>query len=508
MKSESLRISIFAACLCMAALSHIGHVAWAAHQTDTLTPVSIGGLPYNISVQKYDFGAADLPTLHSYAAAHYDDKWILFAGKTNGLHTFDTTGPNGFTPETQNREVWVIDPVAKQSWRRSLEGAGGGLTTTELNSLTPTNNQFYQRGDRLYMTGGYGVQSMQGDTPINGTFNQLSAISLPGIVNWVMTGAGVAKDHIRQITDNTLRVTGGAMYEIDGRTHLVFGQSFSGNYNPNKNGSYTNQVRSFDIVDDGTTLSIANITSTPMDDNYRRRDLNVVPVMRPGAGNQLDEGLLVLSGVFTPTFGAWTVPVEIDADGIPSMADPNLPGTFKQGYNGYHSAKLGMFSEADESMHEVLFGGISLQYMNTQTMQTETDNDLPFINDITSVVIDSAGNYSQHWLNEFPVINDTELKRLRFGANAEFFLADGVPTFANGVIKLDELTGPTVLGYIFGGLMANGPHTRSGDPPAISSASNLIFTVVYTPVPEPATSWLALIAALSLVARRRRSCRR
>ena len=48
------------------------------------------------------------------------------------------------------------------------------------------------------------------------------------------------------------------MYEMDGRTHIVFGQDFSGNYNPNKNGTYTNQVRSFDIVDDGTTLSITN----------------------------------------------------------------------------------------------------------------------------------------------------------------------------------------------------------------------------------------------------------
>jgi hypothetical protein len=495
----------FAIGLTCIALLHGAGLARAAHQTDTVTPVTIGGLPYNISLESYDFGAADLPTLHSYAAGHYDGKWVLIAGKTNGIHGFDTAGPNGFTPETQNREVWVVDPVAKQSWHRSLEDAGGGLTTTELNSLTPSNNQFYQRGDRLYMTGGYGVQLMQGDTPINGTFDQLSAIDLPGIVDWVMTGSGVAKDHIRQTSDNLVRVTGGAMYEINGRTHLVFGQSFSGNYNPGKNGSYTNQVRSFDIVDDGVSLSIANPTSTTPDDNYRRRDLNVFPVLRPGAGDQLEKGITVLSGVFTPTFGAWTVPVEIDADGNPTMADPDLPDTFKQGFNGYHSAKLGMFSEADESMHELLFGGISLQYMNTETMQTESDDNFPFINDITSVVVDSDGNYSQHWMGQFPTLLDTEQKRLRFGANAEFFLADGVPTFDNGVIKMDELTGPTMLGYIFGGLIANGPHTRSGDPPAISSASNRIFSVVYTPViPEPTTGWLALVAGLLVAGGRRR----
>ena len=361
-------------------------VAFAAHQTDTLTPIVLNGsLPYKISLQPYDFGAAELPTLHSYAAGHHDGKWVLISGKTNGLHGFETTGPNGFLPEFQNREVWVIDPVNKQSWHRSLEGAAGGLTTPELNSLTPTNNQFYQRGERLYMTGGYGVQATLGDgTPVNGTFDRLSAIDLPGIVDWVTTGSGVAKDHIRQIASPSFRVTGGAMYEMDGRTHIVFGQDFSGNYNPNKNGTYTNQVRSFDIVDDGTTLAITNATSTTPDPNYRRRDLNVFPVIRPAGGGALDEGLLVLSGVFTPSFGAWTVPVEIDAAGTPSMDDPAHPDTFKQGFNGYHSAKLGLFSEDRGEMHEVLFGGISVQYLNPQTMQVETDNDLPFINDITS----------------------------------------------------------------------------------------------------------------------------
>ena len=471
--------------------------AFAAHQTDTFTPIVLhSSLPYNISLQPYDFGTAELPTLHSYAAGHLDGKWVLIAGKTNGLHGFETTGPNGFLPESQNREVWVVDPVNRQSWHRSLEGPAGGLTTVELNSLTPTNNQFYQRGDRLYMTGGYGVQATLGDgTPVNGTFDRLSAIDLPGIVDWVMTGSGVANDHIRQIASPSFRVTGGAMYEMGGRTHIVFGQDFSGNYNPNKNGTYTNQVRSFDIVDDGTTLAIANTTYTTPDPNYRRRDLNVFPVMRPAGGGTLDEGLLVLSGVFTPTFGAWTVPVEIAQSGSPSMDDPTHPDTFKQGFNGYHSAKLGLFSDASGEMHEVLFGGISLQYLNQQTMQAETDNDLPFINDITSVVVDPVGNYSQHWIGEFPVMNDLEGNRLRFGSSAEFFLADGIETYQNGVIKLDELTQPTTLGYIFGGIMANGPHTRSGNPPATSAASNIIFAVVYSHVPEPSSLLLAAVGS-------------
>jgi hypothetical protein len=487
----------------------IGVALWvnasAANQTDTLTPIQLNGsLPYRISLEPYDFGAAELPTLHSFAAGHHDGKWVLVAGRSNGLHGFETAGANGFEPEFQNREVWIIDPVNQQSWHRSLEGAGGGLTTVELNSLTPANNQFYQRGQRLYMTGGYGVQTTVGGNPINGTFDRLSAVDLPGIINWVMTGDGVAKDHIRQISSPSFRVTGGAMCEMVGRTHLVFGQDFSGNYNPNKNGSYTNQVRSFTIVDDGTSLSISDPTSTAADPNFRRRDLNVFPVMVPGSGGTPDEGLVVLSGVFTPppSIGAWTVPVEIDSSGNPTMSDPNNPATFKQGFNNYHSAKLGLFSDSSGEMHELLFGGISLQYLNTDTMQTETDFGLPFVNDITSVVIDPAGNYTQHWLGEFPEVNDLDGKRLRFGANAEFFPADGIETYSNGVIKLDELIGPTTLGYIYGGIIANGPHTRSGDPPATTSASNIVFTVVYTPVPEPGSAVFAVVALFGLIGSR------
>jgi hypothetical protein len=480
----------------------LGGEAASANQTPTVSPVHLNSsLPYKVSLQPYDFGAASLPTLHSFAAGHYDGKWVLIAGRTNGLHGFSTTSSQNFPPQFQNRDVWVVDPVAKTSWKRSLEGASGGFTTNELNAITPANNQFYQRGNRLYMTGGYGLQTAP---DINGTFDELTAIDLPGIVDWVTGGAGTAKDHVRQISDPLFSVTGGAMYEMGGRTHLVFGQDFRGNYNPTKNGTYTNQVRSFEIVDDGVTLSIANPTSTAPDPNYRRRDLNIVPVIRPGAGGQLDEGLAVLSGVFTPTVGAWTVPVEIDSLGNPTMADPNAPGTFKQSMNGYHAAKLGLFSEASGEMHQLLFGGISLQYLNTQTGQIETDDALPFVNDVSSIVIDAAGEYSQHRIGEYPVLTDLDGLRLRFGANAEFFLAEGIETYDNGVLKLDELTEPTTLGYIFGGIVTNGPHTR-GTPPAASAGSNQIFTVVYTPAPEPTALAVSLMGILSVALAARKS---
>ncbi len=504
-RSNAFRLS--SCCVAMLAATAVR----ADNQTADITPIQLhSSLPYSISVQPYDFGAEALPTLHSYNAAQVDGKWIVFAGRTNGLHGFDQVAANNFPSQYQNQDVWVIDPVAKQSWHRSLTEASANVTASELLSLTPGNTQFYQKGDRLYVTGGYGI--VAGTT--NGTWNKLTAFDLPSMLDWVVNDTPMDDNAIRQITNTQFTVTGGAMYEINGRTQLVFGQNFPGNYTPGSNGQYTSQVRSFDILDDGVNLSVANLTADPSpkdESKYRRRDLNVVPVIKPDTGSGLGEGLVVLSGVFTTSDGVWTVPVEIDDTGTPSMADPNAPDTFKQGFNGYHSAKLGLFSEATGSMHEILFGGISYQTLDTDTQTVINDPAFPFINDITSVVIDSSGQFSQHWIGEYPTILDQNNMRLRFGANAEFFPAEGVPTYDNGVFKLDEITQPTLLGYIFGGIASNSPNTRDPNtgapiPGAISGASNRIFAVMYTPVPEPAAALLLLLGltGVATCGRRRR----
>jgi hypothetical protein len=68
------------------ALAGLTRSASAANQTPTVSPVHLNSaLPYKISLQPFDFGAASLPTLHSFAAGHYDGKWVLIAGRTNGL---------------------------------------------------------------------------------------------------------------------------------------------------------------------------------------------------------------------------------------------------------------------------------------------------------------------------------------------------------------------------------------------------------------------------------------
>ena len=469
--------------------------ALADNQTSTLSPVNVGSSqPYGISLRTYAWGSAPRPTLQSFAAGTHDGKWVMLAGRTNGLHGFGSSGSQNFPSASQNRDVWVIDPVTKQSWSRSLT-SDAGLTPLQLAALSSTNTQAAQVGQRLYVTGGYG----QGPSGFQ-TYNTLSAIDLPAISDWVINGTGSASGAIRTINDEAFRVTGGAMYPMNGRMHLVFGQNFQGGY-PGGTGIYTKQVRSFAIVDDGVNLATANFSATPQDPNFRRRDLNVVPVVHRKPGGALGVGVEALSGVFTPTDGAWTVPVYVNHAGQPSMRDPNSPDAFKQAMNNYHSAKLGLYSEQAGSMHHVLFGGITLSYYDESTQTFVQDNNLPFTSQVTQVNVDSSGAYSQDLIGEFPALLDPTGKRMRFGAGAEFFVADGIPTYANGVIKLDELTGPTVLGYIYGGIFANAPHVR-GVPGAVSGASNEIFEVLYTPVPEP-TAGALLVLVMAGLARRR-----
>ncbi|MCA9214583.1 MAG: hypothetical protein KDB27_16035 [Planctomycetales bacterium] len=455
-----------------------GATLFGQHQTDSFSPVHVGThLPYEIDLVPYDLGETPLPSVHSYAKAQWDGKWLLIGGRTNGLHAFTQNGFDNFPPAFQNRDVWVIDPVGGESWHRSLEETSAGLSVLQVDSLSVTNNQFAQVDDRLYMTGGYGYQT---DFDFV-TFDTLTSIDVPGLISWIQGADTIAADHIRQIHDPLFTVTGGAMYAMNGRMHLVFGQDFRGEYTQFGNGVYTNQVRSFSIEDDGEQLAVHDIVMSEPNEIFRRRDLNVVPVIRDdGNGEQVEE-LRVLSGVFTEAGGAWTVPVEIDSSGNPSMPDSNSPDTFKQAMNGYHSAKLGLYSESVDEMHILLFGGISVNFVDRETQTLIRDDFLPFINQSTAIVINDAGNYEQHLLpNEFPVILDDESgKQLLFGANAEFMISDGISTYENSVIRLDDLHEQTTVGYIFGGIAADQPNRGN------TAASGRIFEVVFTPVAAP-----------------------
>jgi len=155
------------------------------HQTSTFSPLNLDSqlLPFEVSVRPYtNIPRESLPTLHSFAKAEYDGKWILVGGRTNGLHGFTGRPATNFPVAFQNRNVWVIDPANGTTWHRSLENSG--LDPNAVAGLTSANNQFTQVGNTLYMVGGYGAKA---DGAVD-TLDTLAAIDLPALIDWTQGG--------------------------------------------------------------------------------------------------------------------------------------------------------------------------------------------------------------------------------------------------------------------------------------------------------------------------------
>jgi hypothetical protein len=461
---------------------------FAQHQTPLDPPLVGGTLPYSIVLREVSLAPAPIPTLHSVAAGKWDGQWVLLAGRTAGLHGL--TGQNAFDPQFENREVWVIDPVNRQSWSKSLleTNPASGLTADVVDSLSSVNTQFHQTGDRLIVVGGY---SYKRSVAAHKTYDTITFIDLPGLIGWVKQPAGsettLATDHIRQIRNAYFQVTGGSLEKLHGEYQLVMGQNYDGAYRPFFNGVYTRQVRRFQVIDgsSGPTVPVESMLPTPPQDAYRRRDLNVATVLEAGTSpGEYLERAVVYSGVFTPDGGVWTVPVVVAPGGVVTMDDPLASGTLRQGFQIYHCAKMGLFHRATSEMHMVMFGGITILERDGVTGDFIQDDLAPFSNQCGVVIRRADGSFKQHFLDtRFPLILTADNKELRFGTNAEFFPAADVPLLHPKVIDLAAIRGETVIGHIFGGIVAD---AGSG---GNTGASGRVFEVVLTPsghAPVPA----------------------
>lgn len=454
---------------------------FAANQTPTVSPVSTdtSTLPYTVEIRQVDTERL-LPTLQSYAYGQIDGLWVLVGGRTSGLHKFTNNPIRNFPPRRQNDRIWVINPETGQRWSRPL--ADSLLTPDQVDALSTTAAQGMQVGGTLYYVGGYGYSRSAQNFM---TYDTLTAFDLRTVVAWVRRDRNVPDLSfiIRQTSHKALKVTGGQMTRIGDRTMLVFGQLFDGGYGgptpPNQ--VYTMQVRSFRLIDNGRTVRIANVRRDPVNPNpadYRRRDYTLIPIMEV-RNNRRVEKVTALAGVFTLTDGMFTVPVEVDGEGRPSMADPAARSTFKQAMNGYDCAYLPIWDARRKQSHALLFGGISFVEYNPGTGRFVEDDRFPFINDVTAIVRTNAGRYRQVLVGSYPVINSKDGKRLRFGAEAHVLVDPNVPTLRNGMIDLAALkrrfgTEPVVVGRIFGGIAADAGNDGN------TAASNLVFEVVLT----------------------------
>jgi hypothetical protein len=456
---------------------------FADNQTATTTPVlPPTSLPFSVSI---GLSNIQLPNgWHSGAVGFWKGKCLLIAGRTNGMHGFSAeSNASNFPPSAQNKVLYVIDFKCQKVWQRSLTDSRSGLTQGQIDLLSVTSPQSFQSGNTLYISGGYGVDSGTGNM---NTKTTLTAIDVPGLIKWVIHPhhKGRAAKHVRQTTHPLLQVTGGYMAQTGSHSPvlLIFGQNFTGFYSDSSNGAYTQQVRTFRIVDNDDDFYIVPTENQPVQNPaYRRRDLNVVPVLRPGS-DRPHPAYVAFSGVFTESEGIWTVPVFILPDGQSFMANPLDSSTFRQGMSNYACPVVGLYSQNTQDMYEIFFGGLTYGFFENGVFNT--DEEIPFTNEVTTIKIDPVGVFSQYIMaNEYPTILSVYSNpgnTLLFGAGGVFIPKNHLPTYSNGVLKLDSLMNkePQVIGYIVGGIQSTVPNTEFITD---SGASPYIFEVTLLP---------------------------
>lgn len=406
--------------------------------------------------QLQNFGTA--PSLQSFVFGQHDGKWLLIGGRTDGLHQRQPFA--SFLAADNNTNIYVVDPINKQVWSQAISTLGG----TYQEQLQSTNMNFKQVDTVLYIVGGYGYSATVAD---HYTYPYLTAVNVPSTIQAIINNANMSPG-FRQVQDTAFQVTGGQLGYLDGSFYLVGGQKFIGRYNPQgpTHGPgfyqrYTEAIRKFQVLDNGTNLSFSNYQEIRDSASLHRRDYNMLPqVFSDGT-----EGFTVFSGVFQHTANLpWHNSVDIRA------ANYTVRNTFDQLLSQYHSAKLPVYDSLGNAMHNFFFGGISRYYFDS-TGTLMDDQNAPFvktISKITRFANDSMVEYSL--AQQMPGF---------LGSGAEYIPLRSVPYYKNDdILNINALPyGRTLVGYIYGGIESSANNIFFVNTGTQSWASNAIFEV-------------------------------
>ncbi|MDB3907724.1 T9SS type A sorting domain-containing protein [Crocinitomicaceae bacterium] len=413
--------------------------------------------PEDFAIELEPLVIPNAPSVHSYSwGATSDHKWVIIGGRVDGLHRRQPWA--AFQEQDNNKNIMVIDPVTEQVWTADLSV----LPSAMFEQLQSTNQQFYQVDTMMYVTGGYGYNATALD---HITYPNLTAISIDQVADAVINGGNILP-FFRQITNNNLKVTGGQLGYLNGTFYLVGGHLFDGRYNPMgpTHGpgfiqEYTNEIRKFEIIDDGVNLSVTNFDITTDTANLHRRDYNMAAQIFPNG----TEGFTAFSGVFNPNDLPYLNSVDIDE------ATYTVNNNFNQYLSQYHSAKIPVWDANASTMHTLFFGGISQFTMDAQGNLVE-DTDVPFVKTISKVTRFSNGNMQEAKLNyiEMPTL---------VGSGAEFIPSDQY-FLPREILDLNTVPQTkTLIGYIYGGIESSQENIFFINDGTQSSASNVIFKV-------------------------------
>jgi hypothetical protein len=253
--------------------------------------MACGQVNDDFSVELTPVAIEGIPGLQSYAFAQHNGRWLVFGGRTEGIHA--RQGHSAFPAANNNTTIYVIEIGSKRVWSAPVDS----LSVTIQEQLQSTNMQFYQDGDQLVVTGGYAFSKSQNR---HITYPYITVVDVPGVIEAIIENQ-LVNQHILQAEDETFALTGGQLGKLGDVFYLVGGHRFDGRYNPHGadhgmgfQQEYSNEIRKFRYAKSGGLLKIEHIEVLRDEDHLRRRDFNLLPqVFADGS-----EGLTISSGVF------------------------------------------------------------------------------------------------------------------------------------------------------------------------------------------------------------------
>ncbi len=453
------------------------------------------------------------PGIHSGAGAMHDGRIVLMAGRRNGLHAFPperkATQIQAFPRTEANETIYVIDPVTA-----TLRGSASitGLPEPIQAQLRATNTQYADAEGWLYVVGGYTYagKSMK-------TLGGVTAIDLGALITAIEGNqpldASFASAHMAQASHLALAIAGGELVEFGGKFLLVFGNQFDGLYTPGESvavQTYSQSVRVFDfglVSSSGApklTVDFAGAdpavgTQQDSESPYNRRDGSIAPAI----DTQGNPRVAAYGGVFKGgRMEGYTTPIYIDAAssqplGFAITEDTSATQLLSQ----YDCALIQTYDGVGKVMYSTFLGGISQYFWDPTSGALKRDvvdlgqgiDGLPFISSVSTLRLaaTASGTQTGQYLHEgesFPPADarpqcsvggesETLVDAGLLGAETEFFPVSGGPADAQGVLQLDQITTPTVVGYLVGGIAATTPYSIAGP----TCASNMMYTVTLDP---------------------------
>lgn len=407
-----------------------------------------------LNVEIAEIEIADSPAINSYAHAISNNQWLIIGGRIDGLH--DHRPDRAYPANKSNKNIWIIDPIKKQTWKKSIDG----LPESLYDQLQSTNISFYQDGEKLLLIGGYGWSEAAQDYL---TFPYLTIVDVPGLIKAAKADMDILP-YFYQTENQQMAVSGGYFGKINETYYLVFGNRFDGRYDARPNQghiqAYTNEIRKFSLADDNGEMGIFDYKAIRDTANFHRRDYNLLPQIFPNG----DFGYTAFSGVFQYERNfPWLHPVNIFAKGYEAIDN------FEQQFSHYHSTCVSVYRQSTNQMDNLFFGGMARFVPDPETGEVINDPLVPSVNTISQVSRFKDGHMEEYVL-------DSRMPGL-LGASANFIPVEGIPVIHDKIVDYDKLpTGKTLIGYSVGGLESTVPNVFLR-PTGTSSSTDRIFEI-------------------------------